>query len=418
LNYKRFINTIVCVLCLAVMLLSGCEDPEGPVGANVGDNGIGGEAVSKEITADSDTSLIFPPAQTGASPYLYVGSAYGIEASTLIKFHRPATPFEWTVDTAYIELTLQGGFGEGELDPSNIGIGQPDFVWSERDTLDKDSIPRGWIFSRLHQAEIDSVWRVPDTPSVSWVTEWLSWIDSSLIVDNWTDTARVDSGLTIFLKPQWASGSNLDRLLSFNSRSTTEDSTTGRLKPTLYVVITARDSAGGEQYSDTLESIASDDMFLLDYDETVVSDTLQIGSGAVYKSFVHFDLSVIDSVNYYNVINKAVLTLNRIPVITDLPVTLAIKPYNILDSLSADYRAAEVRNITNASTAIETVIDQIEMTVTNGVSYWMAGKDAAGWFTLVSVAEGSNIDRASFYGSDADSLRIPKLTIDYTRYER
>ncbi|MCF7809643.1 hypothetical protein K9N50_01505 [bacterium] len=418
MNDIRFINTIVCVLCAAVMLLSGCADPEGPVGANVGDNGIGGEAKTVEITADKDTCLAFPPAQTGSSPYLYVGSAYGIEASTLIKFHRPVSPFEWTVDTAYIELTVQGGFGAGEIFPRNIAIRQLDMVWTERDTIDKDTIPPGWVFTRIGLDDIDSVWRIPNIPTVDWVTDWLSWIDSSQIDENWTDTTRADSGLTIYLKPQWASGSDLDRLLSFNSRTATEDTTTGRLKPTLYIVITARDSTDGELYTDTLESIASDDMFLLDYDEAVVSDTLQIGSGAVYRSFVHFDLSNIDSVNYYNVINKAVLKLTRFPVVTDLPLTLALKPYNVLDSLSADYRAAEIRNITNASTAIETAVDTLEMTVTNGVSYWMKGSDAAGWLMLMSVAEEINIDRTYLYGSDADSARIPKLTIEYTRYER
>ncbi|NQU06908.1 MAG: hypothetical protein HQ568_12500 [Calditrichaeota bacterium] len=414
----RFINTIVCVLCVAAMLLSGCADPEGPVGANVGDNGIRGEAVSKVIAVDSDTSHIFPPAQTGASPYLYVGSAYGIEALTLIKFHRPVTPFEWTVDTAYIELTVQGGIGDGELDPSNISVGQPDFVWTERDIIEKDSIPGEWMFRRLQRDDIDSLWRIPDIPSVNWVSEWLSWIDSSQIDENWIDTTRVDSGLTILLKPQWTSGNDPERLISFNSRSVLEDTTTGRLRPTLYIVITARDSADGEQYSDTLESIASDDIFLLEYDETVIADDITIGSGVVYKSFLHFDPSTIDTANYHNVVNRAILTLHPKQIIESLPLTKAIRPYELAGDTLIDFREAELKSFTNALTGVDTTNEGLEIDITDAVSNWIMGRDVIGWLTIVSAAEGMNIDRVVFHSMEADSIKRPSITVDYTRYER
>ena len=417
MHYHSLKTISVLIIVMVGLNLLSCADPDGPVGSKVGSD-IGGEPVTSVSYADMDSSLVLPPAQTGDSQHLYVGSAYGVKASTLIKFYRPERPFEWTVDTAYIELVRQGGIGEGDM---VIGVRQLDFIWTESDTIDADSIPFGMAFSFIGQGDEGQVWRVPGVPTVRWITEWLNWVDSSGIDPNWIDTTRADSGLTIFLVPFRFFGDDLeddvDRLDRFHSRSAIEDTMTGNLKPRLFIAITARDSADGELYHDTLEVIASDDMFLLEYDTEVGVDDLTIGSGAVYRSFIHFDLSAFDTVNYDMVVNRAVLVLHRKPLAEPWSETPALWPFRLAGDVVTDLRNAEARNLLYVQQG--TLIEESDnIQVTDAVSKWVTGIHPNYWLGLRSLDEGGDIDRAEFYSSSAvDSLR-PKLTVYYTRFPK
>ncbi len=395
---------------LATVILSfiGCDEPDGQIGSQVGIL-PGGEAVTEVFYADMDTSFAFPPAPTGGSQYLYVGSAYGITSNALIKFNCPLLPYEWNVDSSYVEFVYQGGIGSvGNPEVSAMRLS---YIWMERDTIDLESLPDGvrlWVFTDLSQGDSGWVRTGPD------VEDWMRIVDSLRDDTTLPDTAIIDSGLTILLSPGGSIG-----LTRFRSRSAFEDTLSGNVKPRLFIYITARDSADGELHPDTLEVFASDDLFLLEYDTTVCSTDLLIGSGAAYRSFIHFNLDMIDTVNYFVVVNRAVLTLHRKLIDELLPVTLSIFPWALVgDSLDIDsLRASELKSFIS-SVPVDTVSGEFEAVITSVVANWLLGRDPNYWLLLRSWDEGSGIDRVAFHSAAGDTALDPKLTVYYTRFER
>ncbi len=399
---------LLYVVCLTLSIFLGCAEPDGPVGSNVGDD-RGGENLSKVFYADRDTSLSFSPPNTGYSQHLYVGLTNGISARTLIRFNRPSLPEEWTLlDSSRIELFYREGIGSGDY--PDIIVSRIDFDWSESDTIASDTLP---------EREPLTVSEIPQSDS----GRVLIYPGYDLIL-GLLDTTDTDS-LTILIEAP----EPLNKLMNFCSRTAVEetvaeDDTTGEephlVRPRLYIYISVLDTA---EELDTMEVIttADADLFIIEYVTSVSSDTLLIGSGAVFRSFVHFDLidtSLIDITKYYNVVNRAVLTLHRNPLDSLLPLTLALKPYgfSFIDTLK--YRTVELINIVNAVTAVDSTSDSLEFTVGKAVENWLLGKHAIGWLTLLSAAEGKNIDRVGFYGSDADTALKPRLRVDYTRFKK
>ena len=401
-------SALMVFLAAVIVFLIGCDEPEGQIGSQVGIL-PGGEAVTEVFYADMDTSFAVPPAQTGKSQHLYVGLAYGITSRALIKFNCPLLPYEWNVDSSYVEFVYQGGIGS-EGNPE-VCASRLSYIWTERDTIDLESLPDGvrlWVFTDLSQGDSGWVRTCPD------VEGWMRTVDSMRIDTTLSDTAIVDSGLTILL----SGGIGLTR---FRSRSASEDTLSGNVKPRLFIYITARDSAEGELYPDTLEIIASDDMFLLEYDTAAVVNDLLIGSGAAYRSFIHypFNLDQIDTTNYYVVVNRAVLTLHRKQIVELLPVTEAILSYTLHgDSLDIDsLRASELKSFIR-STPVVALSAEHEMVITSVVADWLLGKDTNYWLALLSGNEGYNIDRIAFHSAAGDTALDPRLTVYYTRFER
>lgn len=396
---------LLCVLCLALCTLPGCDEPEGIVGADVGD-GREGTSFSKVFYADRDTSLAFPPPNTGNSAHLYVGSTDGITTKSLIRFNRPSMPDEWTLlDSSRIELYYRKGIGLG-TNPKVI-VRRVDLIWAEGDIIDPAAITNGDTLTVSDITQADSG-RVTLYPGFDLIM--------SLI-----DTTDSDS-LTIVMEASDA----IDRMMNFCSQTAieetiAEDDTIGRepllVKPRLYVYVTSPDTSGE---LDTLElvTLANADLFIAEYDTAAGSDTLFVGSGAVFRSFLHFDLDSIDSDHYYNVINRTVLTLHWKQFDTPLPMTLALKPYCFEFESSDNLRAIELKNIVNDNTPADTTSTSIKFFITNAAHNWLQGNYADGWLALHSAEEGSNIDRISFYSSESDSAFKPSLQVDITRFER
>ena len=407
-NLKK---SIVILPVLTLLFLTGCNTPDGPVGANVGSD-LGGELITSVFYADMDTSLAFPSDHTGLSPHLYFGSAYGISSQFLVRFEQPATPYEWTVNSAFIELSYQGSIGGG--DHPRLHFHLVDLKWSELDTFDLNELHPDMALSLLGQLSADSG-KVTFPLGSAYVTDWLSWFDSSAIDPDWVDTNRTDSGISLLIFPN--STDDTERLVRFRSRSAYED-TVNTLKPRLFVYITARDSEEEELHPDTLEIIASDDIFQVDYDTTVVTDDLLVGSTVSYRSFIHFDLSSIDTSNYDIVVNRADLTLHKKPLTDPLPRTKAVMPYRLGGDSLVGFRESETKNITSSSTAIDTSLDELQLLVTVAPTIWLGGSEPNGWFFIQTGSPGMDIDRIAFHSSITDSTLRPRLTLYYTRFVR
>ncbi len=364
------------------------------------------------VRADGDTSLVVPPVSNGSSRQLYVGSAYGVDAVALVKFNQPVTPYEWRVDSSRIDLVYQGGIGEG-ANPE-VMVEQINMSWSESDMFDADSIPPGTALPLFREPGRSDTGYVQAFPDTGWIADWLSWVDSSGIDTGWVDTTRADGSLSILLKAPDAA----DRLLRFRSRSTIEDSATGHLKPRLFIFMTARDSAAGELHPDTIEVISSNDLYIPDYDTTRGFDDLFVGSGVSYRSFIHFDLGLIDTTGYRVVVNRAVLSLHVKPIDSPWSKTQSVWPFKLSGDTIEEFRATEWLNIVNSPTAIDTSAEAVDIIVTAAVANWLSSSGGNTWLALRSGAEGSDIDRIAFHPASADSAHRPKLTVHYTRFRR
>ncbi|MDP8239202.1 MAG: hypothetical protein P9X24_08935 [Candidatus Hatepunaea meridiana] len=407
--YKQTVNIFLSTFLISVLFFFlGCAEPDGPVGSQVGQN-RDGEVMTVEIYADEDTSLAFPPPNTSRSIHLYVGSIDGVTSRALVKFKCPALPFEWSVDSSYVELAYLGGIGE-TINPT-VGVTQLSHIWMELDTIDIDALPDGEELSVFANPSREDSGKVRIYPSV---VDWMRMIDSLRSDTTLSDTAIIDSGLTIFLEP----GPSNECLVDFCSRSAYDDTTTGGSKPRLFVYITARDSANGELHPDTLEVVASDDLFLLEYDTTAVNDNLTIGSGVSYRTFVRFDCDTIDTTNYHIVVNQATMTIHRKRTVEPWYITRSLIPFTFTGDTVIDFRDTELMKRFNVITAVDTSLNDIGIIVSNVAADWLQGKDANGWLGMLSGTEDINIDRISFHSTSGPVELCPKLTVHYTRFPR
>ncbi len=406
-------STLKVFLAAVILSLIGCDEPEGQIGSRVGIL-PGGEAVTEVFYADMDTSFAVSPAPTGGSKYLYVGEAYGVTAKTLIKFNRPSLSDEWdvwTLDSSRVEMIFQGGIGEGANTPveaKQINLWVTDWrdttrIWTEYDTLDASTFPAGIDMTVEDDFAQGDTGMVRILPDFNWVFGWLY-------------TTGVDSGLTIMLQSPDA----VDRLRKFHSRASGDF-----FKPRLVLFLTVRNATREARHEAKIEVFPSGDAFIATYDTTTVGSTdLLIGSGAAYRSFIHFNLDMIDTLNYYVVVNRAMLTLHRKQIVELLPVTLSISHRALYcdslngDSLDIDNLRASVLKSFNNLTPVDTLSDEQEVVITSVVADWLLGKDANHWLALHSWDEGSGIDRIAFHSAAGDTALDPGLTVYYTRFER
>ncbi len=412
-------NTIICrsavFLTVLGLLMTGCAEPDGAVGSSVGVD-LGGRFAWDSFHADADTSYAAPQSGTGGSPHLYVGRAFGITAEPLLRFNKPPEPWpiDWWVDSARIDVHYQGGISDDDFPPLEGFV--IDLAWREAEPPEWGSLPGG------APVEVRIDYAQPDSGSAAFilppemVANWLSWVDSSLIDTSWHDTTRADSGLTLCIYPTPVGCPT--RLARLRSRSALEDS----LRPRLSVFITARDSAGGELHPDTLQATPSDDLFLIQNDETDTGDRLVIGSGAVFRSLLRFDVSrmwtLTDSLHI--VVNRAIMTLHRDR--SPYPwasVTRSVFPFKLTDDRwLTEPDSAQIAGFVITPTVVDTSADSLQIVVTGPVAGWIADPECNHGLALYSGSEGLDIDRIAFYSMRAPEPLRPRLTIYWTEFPK
>ena len=420
-TWKQYRWSLLVGFTVAVFL-TACTQPDGPVGSSVGYD-PGGRTAVASFNVDFDTSFAGSRVSTGASQYLYVGSAYGITTEALMLFSKPSLPYEWSVNSGWIELVYEENIGRGWF-PALKGY-LIFFNWSESNPPDKIPVlPFQTTRPQMTEIPGDSGAIVfPVTQHV--ITDWFTDADSIEIDTTGSGTSdqgnaklnkKYDFGnLTLKVSSQREAG----RLVRFWSRNTTVDT----LKPRLFVSITARDSADGELYPDTLTIYPTADAFIIRNQSTDIGDDLVIGSGVVFETDVRFDLNDMWTLTELSdiVVNRAVLTLYRkCETFSYLPPTPSILPFKLTDDMwLTDPTAAGEAGFTNVSTPIDSEVGEIEVVVTSPATEWITGVENNHGVALHSGGVGLDIDRMAFYSSkDTDSTKHPKLTIYYTEFPK
>ncbi|MBT7617477.1 MAG: hypothetical protein HN590_09370 [Calditrichaeota bacterium] len=410
-------QAIVLILVISAVLIS-CEQPDGPVGSGVG-SGSGGQTYVDTFQVEADTSFAISSINTGASQYVYVGSAFDIQSQGLIRFNRPLLPVEWSIHSAWIELSYDGGLGSDE--EIWIGTRLLDYSWSESDPPEWDDVPagidgEGWETSIILNKN-DGLYSY-QLPNV-WVQNWLEW-EYSGSDTVWTDTTRSDSTMTLHMRgPDSFAMSNL--LLRFRSRIASEDS----LRPKLFIDFTGKVDPDSAEYRDTLSINASGDLFIVKNHNPETGQSLFIGSGASYKSHIKFDISQMwDRVNtgtHHLIVNRSVLTLHKnLDLTPDIPRTESIWPFKLNDIEGfVDADSAHETGYTLVTTAIDSALEMVEIVTTTPVSEWIEDSETNFGLSLHSATEGYSIDRLGFYSSEAaDPALRPRLIIYYTEIPR
>jgi len=410
-------QVIVLILVISAVLIS-CEQPDGLVGSGVG-SASGGQTYVDTFQVEADTSFAISSINTGASQYVYVGSAFDIQSQGLIRFNRPLLPVEWSIHSAWIELSYDGGLGSDE----EIWIGTKllDFSWSESDPpkwedVSAASTGEEWETSIILNKN-DEVYSY-QLPNV-WVQNWLEWKYSGSDTV-WTDTTRNDSAMTLHMTgPESFALTNL--LLRFRSRIATDDS----LRPKLFIDFTGKVDPDSAEYRDTLSVNVTGDLFLVKNHAPETDQNLFIGSGASYKTHLKFDIDrmwdKINSGTHHIIVNRSVLTLHKNLTLTpDIPRTESIWPFKLNDIEGfIDADSSHETGYTLVTTAIDSALEMVEIVTTKPVSEWIEDSEVNFGISLHSATEGYRIDRLGFYSSEAvDPALRPKLIIYYTEIPR
>jgi len=409
---------IVLIVVISAVLIS-CEQPDGPTGSGIG-SPSGGQTYVDTFHVEKDTSFAITSVNTGGSQYVYIGSAYNIQSQGLIKFNRPPLPVEWTLNSAWIELSYEGGIGSD--DELWIGTELLDFQWSESDPPKWGEVPSGSMgeeydaSATLNKNDEFYKFNLADV----WIQAWLEWEYSGETDTVWTDTTRHDSTLTLYMTgPESVDIVNL--MLKFRSRTTSEDS----LRPKLFVDFTGKVDPDSAEYRDTLSVNALGDLFILKNHTPKTDQDLFIGSGAAYKSHIKFDLNPmwerVDAGTHHVIVNRSVLMLHKnLPSSGEMPRTKSVWPFKLNDVEGFDDAdSLHETGYTLVTTAIDSASETVEIVTTPAINDWFEDREKHFGFALHSATEGYYIDRLGFYSSEAidPSLR-PKLIIYYTEIPR
>ncbi len=412
---QKYSTTAAVLFALFTLLLSSCEQPDGPVGSGVGSE-QGGQTYMGVFNVAQDTSFYNSDVKTGASAHIYIGKYEGILAEGLMKFYRPILPAQWTIDTAYVKIGFQSGIGTGGA--INVASNLLDLEWSEAEppaladlgALDQNNYP-------------DPIAITADSGVVAfpvnreWVDQWLRWENNFTEDDTtWTDTLRADSSLTLHL----FSDDEMPELLKrFRARGALTDT----LRPRLFIQLTVEDTATGDTYPDMLMTTANADIFLLENSNSNAVSDLLIGSGCAYQSNLRFDVSDIYARHDdYNVaVNKATMTIFRKrEIAANFPPTLSLWPFRLTDELGFTMPdSAGESGFVYISTAIDTTLDSLEIDVTIPASEWIRSVDKNHGIAIHSGTESLDINRMAFYSmEEQDTTLHPRLTLYYTEIPR
>ncbi|MFH0766225.1 MAG: DNRLRE domain-containing protein [Calditrichota bacterium] len=397
----------------AVILLSACAQPEGPVGSEVGDD-LGGVARVDSFQVDASACFIAPHLGTGGSSHLYVGSGYGLNVQSLIRFSPPRIPAGWTLDSTRqqrLRLTAQGGIGEGSFPV--IEARRMHRFWSEANPPHWGDVSEGENL-RLEVAVNDTgKGYISLFLEAEWFKQWMTRVDSIRADATASDSLEIDTSLTIWLFSDEAQ----DRLARILSRNSIADS----LRPRLTIYAFHSDTVGMPTL-DSLSSTAAADAFLVHNDSTDTEGRLVVGSGAVYQFNLRFDLSRLQRrrEDYHIVVNRALLILQKIPeAYPQFPQTLSLWPFKLTDDRwLTDPDSSSEAGFTVITTSVNQDSMNAKITLTNLAAEWIADSTKNHGLAVHSGGEGLDLNRIAFYGASSSPQQRPRLRIYWTEIPR
>jgi len=398
--------------------MSGCTQPDGAVGSSVGTD-LNGTTRVISVPIEADTSYIAETVSAGSSPYLYVGSAAGINSSGLISFRAPVLPFQWEIDSARISLSYQGSIGNGR--GTEIKVDLLNISWDESDPPSWDTLSQNIeIDTLIGQISVeDDSNSVSMLVSPSHIEAWLSMVDSRRSDTGYTLPATMDTSLSVYLGEPTGGFAPIDQLVRFRSRGATDT----LLKPQLMIFMSISDSLDGAVYSDTVKIYSSKDAYILKHDPIVPGENLIVGSGVNFRSNLRFDLSELWQAQdeFHIVVNRATVLLHKVAEVSNiLPVLPSISPFRLTDSTGFTFPdSTAYSGFALFSTAIDTALDTLQIIVTTPASDWAVGPELNFGLSLHSSTQGLDINRSAYYSSShPDPALRPSLSIYYTELLR
>ena len=278
-----------------------CSQPDGPSGSAVGVD-LGGQLRTAVLPVDTVQIVSY---EQGASEYLYVGDAQGLNSEVLIRFFMPVVDTSFTVDSARIELNYGGGIGDGDIvswqcqrikhDMTGPPPAQGDIpTGTPLDLIVNETAPdSGNVKINLDPADIIQ-WLLPDSTKL--------------------DTVPKKPGDVIgpgdLIKPvmtiRLSAPDAMEKLIRIHSGAS--DS----LRPRLHIYNPTTDSLGNT-IADTLSVVPIARISLIVNSDPADGSRLIVGDGAMILTLLRFDVSELTDMleTSHVVINRAVVTLHR-----------------------------------------------------------------------------------------------------------
>lgn len=383
---------------LLLMIISGCGSSSNlPMGfeQNITQNDHPVGTIQKATYYPTRSGFYEYEVPTGASSYLYVGENEGFRSIMVLRFGFTgmSRPDSSVIESVKLILFPGGVIGDStsQLTLRTHRIGDLNPEWDEL------LIKPGLFANDYRAEELSEPAVVIGTQTDSVVFELR--VAQFTNANGFLDSSFVKNGLCVI--PESNVQANLIR--QFYS----DDFGTSALEPRLEIVSTF------EGETDTTEDYYATDAFLATPKElnSNAFNNLFIGSGVSYRSLLNFNVSDIPD---NATINRArlILCVNNeysIPGVSDNP-GLYVYPATSWPDVTADVE------IDSSSGSYPSTVDEDTVTVELGLLYQKITNNQYEYPGLFmrSQIEASDIRRYSIYGREADSLRMPRLILEYT----
>ncbi len=340
--------------------------------------------------------------ETGYSRVINTGNGYNLLIGNYQNYRLAIyLKFDKLPDSALVhqaKLSLRSNTIDSTLLSTNsvfdLAIYRADFQW------DSDLDPEAYLDQLPFQGPYLSIATVSPDSIGKIVFE----LDRDLVTD-WADTTTGTPNHGI-----WMISPNLAGLRSFYSVENAD----ATVKPQLSLIYTPKDSAASVR--DTTIVTASADAFLVVNPNEALSqldpDFIYVGKGLVFRSFVQFDLSQLDSTTQ---INRALLKM----VINSghsFPGKSAAAETYILRKAEASTMKGEIDENPSTSAFTGTLSDStLIFDVTSVVQGWLNNNFPNYGFLVRSLNEGQSLARVAFYSSKSNAIDLkPRLELYYT----
>lgn len=361
------------------MVIVGCsEKAKNPVGFGLvdeDDHWQTNQVLIYDVLADS---CIAVSTGAGGGYYLLVGSWDGQETRGLLLFEELPDTLSWPLTGAKLILTA---YAEANEDSLSISVHAVQSEWADSTvTWENPWAEDGGDFDPTPIAEETYALIMGNQMELDFTGTGLE------LVDKWLQNQSNNGVILKAIDPQG------DNLKYFYATSTPYD-------PKLELTFATSDTT-----DTTLSAEADRDAFIAQPGDPMPEDFLCVSDGIVRRIWIYFDLCPIpDSV----FVNKATLSLS-VSEFSAPRDKMSIGAYVVTDMETLDFSTDN-----SGLATLYADEDILEIDLTDAVQNWVDGTQNAG-LMLKAAWEYSDLAQALFFGSTADSLHRPQLTVLYT----